>query len=212
MPLIRTVTAILLLALLGCSHHAIHFTKGPGDVYAHPKVHVIARAGVMFDPAPWEPLVTGDLFTRLAEYGVGAGTWTYAVDPVPMPNDGPLTDLVFIAEIDREIADGLAPAPTSEDVYVVLIPGLTPFLTSAHATGFHALSLHYAFAIVGNRSGYYGGVLSHELYEAATDPAGFTWRDWTTFSEVGDVCEDQWLSLDGVWVQKVWSQKTFSCQ
>jgi hypothetical protein len=128
-------------------------------------------------------------------------------------------------ELNNEIQVGLLPVPDSNTFYgVFLPPGYIPTndynltLGGFHGYGSYG-SQKYTFAIF-LYSGWFDemmGIISHELYEASTNPdVANGWFDDNTGEEVADLCQVAnepfwWETIDGYSVQKVWSQQACTC-
>jgi hypothetical protein len=57
-------------------------------------------------------------------------------------------------------------------------------------------------------------VITHEAYEAVTDPdpkTGYYDHDRGTETEIGDICNLQITMMDGYPIQLVWSQDRCGC-
>jgi hypothetical protein len=183
----------------------------------------------------WTQLLQGAVLERLSEYGIHQGSLDpeyYANDPsANVRADGgydearapQISDSSIPTELNLEISLGILPYPNDNTLYVVMLPpGVTDdTLVNDSANGYHDSSSYgdqrYAFAVIlylGPEAD--NGVISHELYEAATDPKvgdGFLNVDG---DEIADLCEghgtQSQVSVDGITVQKVWSQATCVCQ
>ena len=175
---------------------------------------------------------TGNVLQLMAEYGVHQGN----MDPYSHFNNGStvylndggvndagvkvLDDSSFVNTLNNEIQYGNLPFPTDNTIYVVMLPpGVTSnFLVTDGFSGYHRSGTYgnqrYAYAIV-----LYLGpdetnvVISHELAEAATDPLlGTGYTGSNDEQEVGDLCTGVFDYIDGIAVQKMWSQDLCSCQ
>lgn len=181
------------------------------------------------------------VFQRLAEYGIEQGmldpTPSLTNPGLQLPGDGgmivpldstgidagvliELDDGAIGTQLDQEIRDGIVPPPQNDQtLYVIFLPpnSTTVYMTKGHFAGYHGHasygSKRYAFAIIGYSNDI---ILSHEMYEAFSDPDDTTgYRDGD--NEIGDLCEnietpsDFSTTIDGVTVQKVWSQSTCTC-
>jgi hypothetical protein len=186
----------------------------------------------------WTDILTrGTVLQRLDEYGIHGGSLEIVVhNNDTSANIGPDTDIdeaglpelsdsVFPAQLNLEISLDLLPYPNDNSLYVVMLP---PGVTTQHLVNDNAAAYHnwasygsqrYAYAVIGYQGANQAddAVLSHEIYEAATDPdvkTGFI--DWTTGDEIADLCEDHRgqsnVVIGGVTVQKVWSQAACTCE
>jgi hypothetical protein len=216
-----------LLSLSGCATQSgMH--RGPGWTMVHPTVHV-AFLGEYWTANPmetagyvtrWDQLLNspGHVLDRLAEYGVNGGTFDTAVDfAAPGITDG-VSEIDLTMALTAEIGSGKLPTPSDDTLYVLMLPpGVSSAFARAHSSiGYHlANEWHgklYAYAVVEYRgSPVTDIILSHELYEAATDPTALGWADYSTFEEIGDLCESQTDVIDNIVVQKVWSAAANVC-
>lgn len=184
---------------------------------------------------------------RLSEYGVRGGSFDrnlYNNNPnnvLPNADGGAPTHTVsktdagttillddgqFPAEINNEILAGELPYPNDNTVYMIMLPPntTTPQMVANDDAGYHANSSYngqrYTYGIIGYRGADFNGtdeVISHELAEAATDPNGNGYRDYTpghNFDEVADICV--WVPVSygfyGYVVQKYFIQSVCQCQ
>ena len=169
----------------------------------------------------------GHVLQRLSEYGIHEGTLdttyytntgstTYVNDSgVNDAGQTLLDDSSFTATLNAEIQLGLLPYPNDNTLYVVMLP---PNVYSGEMInngwgGYHGHysygSQKYAYAIVS-----YSGndvIISHELYEAVTDPGLDSYFDRPNGGEIGDLCAPYTEGINGISVQKVWSQSLCSC-
>jgi hypothetical protein len=163
---------------------------------------------------------------------------------IPLTNQGlPFTvwndDKQHIqTELSNEIVMGVLPLPTSgSTIYLIILPPnyLTLGLVKNGWDGYHGNgsygNISYEFAIIQyGVPQFINSIISHELYEASTDPNSEGYWDPKTGMEVSDICnwvmtEDSIASYDtaasaaasgtvignNVTVQKVWSQQTCQC-
>lgn len=198
---------------------------------------------------------TDTLFDKVAEYGIAnpildANYYQYgnslpSVTSIPSTtNQIPPNYTVWDDggqnvqnEINGEIVSGVLPTPTSNTIYVIILP---PYFTTVgmvkgSADGYHSHGIYgtinYEFAIITyGVPQYINSIVSHELYESATDPGnGSGYFDDKTGMEVADVCNwvatpvsiasyDTYTSavasattVSDIVVQKVWSQATCQC-
>lgn len=178
--------------------------------------------------ATWQKLVHGGVFDRLAEYGIQGAmldSYNYSVKSSDDLKTNSVDDDAIPTELNSDIAAGQLPVPTDQTVFVVFLPpgALTPFMVKQNYNGYHTNTSYghtnYAFAVIEyypfNQTvqEYVGtnGVMSHELYEAFTDPdtsTGYT----DSGNEVGDLCGGQFVKINDIAiVQKVWSEGACKC-
>lgn len=185
----------------------------------------------------WDSLFSdGQVFQRLAEYGIQPGFLdanSYNTNlNLTTPTDGgvssdggsllELDDSGIPLELNNEIQAGLLPEPTHQTLYVVFLPYNTSTvnLITGDDAGYHASAMYgstqYAYAVIGYYQDNYNTgdmIVSHEMYEAMTDPdvsTGYYGTDGE--HEVADLCVWQPTSFDGYQVQKVWSQDICQCE
>jgi hypothetical protein len=196
------------------------------------------------------PAVAGTgsaLWAMLAQYGLGfrSAGWPAVVDNRPT---GTFTDPQIQTEVLRLINAGSLPGPTSNTYYPVHFPaGVTIKLgTSTSCVQFCAyhstfqvrnsagtiINVNYGVVPDIGSPGCNGGcggntvvnntdsVASHELVEAATDPAvglatvfgpPLGWYDQGNNEEIGDLCNGIQGTSAGFVVQKEWSNAANAC-
>jgi hypothetical protein len=172
-----------------------------------------ALTAVGGDPAFW---------SRLSEYGITGGSFAGTIDLTRF--GGPSTSVS-----EQAIRDALtyrfnvsSITPDASTIYVVMLPN---GITSAYDTSNGFIGHHQTYTYKGQSVWYavveYSSdtrttlnVITHEVYEAATDPDVSTGY-WDPASggetEIGDLCNLQTMIIDGYPVQKVWSQKGCGC-
>ncbi len=131
-----------------------------------------------------------------------------------------LKDEDIVSEINSEIQLGQLPLPGIDNtLYTIVLPPAVKTVNMAkhdwyayHASGSYG-TMRYAFAVAQFSSDLstVDGAISHELYEAATDPDGTTGYMDTDGSEVGDLCQGASDEMGGWQVQKVWSEQVCQC-
>jgi hypothetical protein len=227
-------TLILILTLLfstACfNHHGDGFLhRGPGWVMKHPDIHLIFW-GDYWTTTPgildvntymthWDTLINapGHVFDRLGEYGVGKGDFDVHPGWATPPFDlNGITEVALEQEIQAEIGH-VTPEPGIDTIYAVMLPpGVrTELMSAGHYGGYHYATFyqHTPIAYSVTAYGRQDVVLSHELYESASDPSDLGWRTYDSTSlEVGDMCEGQYVDIDGLTVQKLWSNNAGGCQ
>jgi hypothetical protein len=71
----------------------------------------------------------------------------------------------------------------------------------------------YTFQVIDYSTDHPGinSVISHEIYESATDPDGSGYHGVGSEAEVGDFCGGQNYFLDNQSIQKCWGQSECAC-
>lgn len=165
---------------------------------------------ILNDPSFYKPM---------QEYGINTGSLV----GIHISNEGILAENIINDDIQSEllseIGNGVLPAPDSSQntMYVIMLPPNTP---AADCNG-GACSAYHRWASYNNVNFTYdvvefdktGGfvVISHEIYEAATDPTLHEFNGGWGEGEIGDLCGGQAYTLDGVQIQKLWSQNACQC-
>jgi hypothetical protein len=168
----------------------------------------------------WNEVGNGKaLYSRMAEYGINAGTWGSSVNAnTTLTGPQGLSEATIQSTLRAEITAGTLPAATNNSLYVIFLP---PNVTSDVDTnggfaGHHNFTMSgsqfIAYAVVEYQANHdqVNPVVSHEISEAATDP------DTTTgyfdgLNEIGDICRLQFNNLAAHQVEKVWSQTACRC-
>lgn len=172
--------------------------------------------------ASWTYLINGpgDVLKRLSEYGVhGATMSNFPANANLQVKPVQLDDTTFDAELTNEIASSDVAVPDNNALYVVFLPPKTTTDKLVHNkwNGYHASSnygdIPFAYAIIEYNTDWIttNGVVSHEIYEATTNPSGQGYYD-NVHGEVGDLCQFfDTTAIDGITVQKVWSEAACRC-
>lgn len=188
--------------------------------------------------AIWSSLFsTTELYTPVAEYGINTPVLNsnlYFGD-VNIPTEETDAGGSFVvyddtsanvsAALNSAIQQGQLPVPdsttatTSSTIYVVFLPpnATTQLMLTYGDDGYHSttsygtLKYSYAFITYGSTD-YTDSIVSHELYEASSDPASQGYWDDATSEEIADLCDWVETTVNGYVVQKVWSQDTCQCQ
>lgn len=168
----------------------------------HPEIRFVVWGGQ--DPAQlesdWQTLFANGVFDRLAEYQIVGGSLGPTIQALPDLQPDVFDDAWIWKQFSHQVAFGPGIAWV-----IVLPPGSsTPILQANSWNAYHFWSsVPYAVAP------YNEVLISHEIYEMATDPIGlgYIWGG----KEVGDFCEGQSDSIAGVNVQKVWSAAAGAC-
>jgi hypothetical protein len=161
-------------------------------------------------------------WNRLSEYGITSGSYSGTIDLTRF--GGPSASLT-----EQAIRDALTyrfnvsnVTPDAETIYVVMLPnGVTSqYDTSSGFIGHHQTytyngqNVWYAVVEYSTDTRQTLSVITHEVYEAATDPDVSTGY-WDPANggetEIGDLCNLQTMVIDGYPVQQVWSQKGCDC-
>lgn len=217
--------ALLCLTQSGCKAFPDAFRDGGGWTMKHPTMHLVFwgsywqsyPAEVGGYTARWDALMNtpGDVLDRLAEYGVQGGAFDTAVALAAPAAAGNIPTTVMLGELNDEIITGVLPTPSADTLYVIMLPpgATTDLLVQWGSRGYHAASVYggtpYAYAVV--EYGSTDVIVSHELYEAATDPAGLGWVNRRTGQEIADACASHYVVQDGATVATAWSQAQQKC-
>jgi hypothetical protein len=161
-------------------------------------------------------------WNRLSEYGITSGSYSGTIDLTRF--GGPSTSLTEQAIRDALTFrfNNLYNPPDGNSIYVVMLPN---GVTSAYDTSNGFIGHHQTYTYKGQNVWYavveYStdtrqtlSVITHEVYEAATDPdlsTGYWDPAHGGETEIGDLCNLQTMIVDGFPVQQVWSQKGCDC-
>jgi hypothetical protein len=130
-------------------------------------------------------------------------------------------DATIDATLESYFRTDAVPPPGKEDFYVVFLPPGTDTVNMIEHGGdaYHIGALHdgtyYTYAVILDQDT--DVALSHELYEAITDPYGTGWHAGPNGAEAADMCEppiSATYTLDtfgGVQVAQVWSPSQATC-
>jgi hypothetical protein len=175
----------------------------------------------------WTNLYSTDIvFDRLAEYGISNPILNanyYKVN-TDFLNDSTsdvqssFDDGKIVTEINKDIQEGTIPTPETDTLYVIFLPpyNVTANMIKNHWAGYHGSSTYgsgrYAYAVISyQNTDAIDSVVSHETYEATTNPDNQGYWDDASLSEIADICDWVPIVIDGISIQKVWSQETCSC-
>ena len=180
----------------------------------------------------------------LSEYStngmnIGRATFGSKVVDTTAQQTGTVTNKAIGQELERLIANGTAPAPDNDTLYMIYFPpGLSIDLDGQGTSCVQFCAYHYTYTRANGQNVYYGvmpdlggacaggcgnqptvfdnltEVSSHEWIEATTDPAvGINVLSWYNDSqgEIGDICNGQAGTVNGYGVQKEWSNKNGKC-
>jgi len=165
------------------------------------------------DPAFWN---------RLSEYGVTGGSYVGTIDLTRF--GGPSASLS-----EQDITDALTfrfnnltTPPDQDTIYAIMLPDglssaydtMNSFIGHHQVYQYNGKPVYYAVVEYSSNTTQTLSVITHEIYEAATDPDGSTgYRDASGGEdEVGDFCNLQTMMIGMYPVQKVWSQKDCGCK
>ena len=213
--------------------------NGKGKVMADANIHLLFW-GDAWRSASTQPtmnqvvtaltsLAGGPYIGKLAQYGVKHAQIAdaHVVDfggQTAAPANFTNTDMVDLVE--ELIKEGLMPALTNATAYQELFAFILPSTPGGAGGGWGFNGYHNFMANAAGKNIYFlvvtttGNSLdaitagfSHELVEACTDP------DFNEIkfsgdggeNEIGDVCENQFGSVDGVAAQKYWSDSERAC-
>lgn len=174
----------------------------------------------------WTELLNkGTLLQRLSEYGISSGTldteYYFTAQDKTFPNSQVtvIDDSLIVNDLIAQITSGSVPKPNPNTIYSIMLPPNTntKFMLDNNSAAYHSSSSYGAERFTYSISSYQykfedvNVFLSHELYEAATDP------NWNGFfqgngDEVADLCEYfPGEYVDGFLVSKVWSEASCVC-
>jgi hypothetical protein len=181
--------------------------------YTEKKYYRDALAAFGNDPAFWD---------RLSEYGVKDGSFPGTIDLTRF--GGPSSTVS-----EKEIQDALtyrfnvsAMTPTLNSIYIILLPhGVQSeydvsngFIGHHNAFKYNGQNVWYGVVEYSTNKTQTLSVITHEAYEAATDPdlsTGYWDPANGGETEIGDPCNLITEIFDGYPVQQVWSQKACGC-
>ena len=162
----------------------------------------------------WNVLANDPFFTfPVQEYGVGAsrlaGTFHSYWD-IP---SGQLSEPAIQTELTTEIQNGTLPNGDNQTIFVVILPPDTQsaYDVSNKFGGHHNTLNGFTYAVIENHNSL-DVVISHEVYEAATNPdISNSWWGPGGETEVGDLCSSTW-NMDGYTLTTAWSEKNCQCE
>ena len=178
-------------------------------------------------------LLAGPYMSALAQYrGIGRGslrgTTTVTTSNPPNPfSDGDVGNLVISLINNNTLPE---PDEDTQILYCVIMP---PNISSGRSSiGEHTYTsftdtgifdsdttrAHFAWVMNNGTLDFVTEIFSHELAEACSDPEGNAFQiapsNPTAWNEIGDSgcgCQSQDATLDGIRVQKYWSQRDNAC-
>jgi hypothetical protein len=179
-----------------------------------------------------QAILSGPYMSKLSQYrGIANGTLLgkLVIDPSDPPNPFSTNDVAQC--VLRLIAAGKVSKPEDDqqNLYCVFLPlGVNfnqPNINGEHSYIYNVSysfpfdvdldKVLFAWVINDGTLDSVTTIFSHELVEACTDPDGngfqVTPLDPNSWNEIGDVCEGNSDTLDGIKVQAYWSQSDGSC-
>jgi hypothetical protein len=187
-------------------------------------------ANAVFDAA--QTILSGPYVSKLSQYreiGKGSMLGKLVIDPSDPPNPFSTNDVAQC--VLRLIATGEVSRPEDDqqNLYCVFSPEGVNF-DQPNTNGIHSfiynisysfpfdVDLHkvlFAWVMNDGTLDSMTTIFSHELVEACTDPDGSGFQvtplDPNNWREIGDVCEGNSDTLNGVRVQSYWSQSDKGC-
>ncbi len=172
-------------------------------------------------------ILTGPYMNSLSQYrGVDSGHLQASVlvseavssSPATPPNNFNNGDVQTL--LVNLIAAGRLPDPSTDAqlLYIVMLPpgASQPGLLGEHTYfSYSGNNLHYGWVANGSSLDSVTWVFSHELVESVTDPEGTaitgTGCNQGGWCEIGDVCTANNTRVNGVLVQRYWSQFDQQC-
>jgi len=175
-------------------------------------------------------MVTGPYMDSLSQYrGIGHATLfgttvvASAVGGSPADPPNPFSDGDISGLISNLRQAGRLPSPANDNqlVYCVILPsGVSSgggFIGEHTYFGLDGVNCHFAWVMNNGTLDYVTTVFSHELVETVTDPEGSAILgdpgscNQGGWCEIGDVCEGNVATVNGVTVQRYWSQRDNQC-
>jgi hypothetical protein len=172
-------------------------------------------------------ILTGPYMSSLYQYRqVGSGYLQASIVVAEPVGSSPATPPAGFSNGDIStllsnlLAAGLMPGPASDSnlLYMVMLPpGATqPGLLGEHTYfDYNGTNLHFGWVANGGSLASVTWVFSHELVESVTDPEGSaitgTGCNQGGWCEIGDVCTGNTTTINGVTVQRYWSQVDQAC-
>ena len=172
-------------------------------------------------------ILTGPYMSSLSQYrGIGSGylqasiVVAEAVGSSPATPPGNFSNNDISTLLSNMLAAGLMPGPASDAnlLYMVMLPpgASQPGLLGEHTYfDYNGTNLHFGWVANGGSLAATTWVFSHELVESVTDPEGSaitgTGCNQGGWCEIGDVCTGNTTTINGVTVQRYWSQVDQAC-
>jgi hypothetical protein len=177
----------------------------------------------------WSTLANSSAFwSRLAEYGVGQGSYGGGFDGYPnIDTTQPISDTTITNQLKADIYAGRLPLPTTNNVYVVFLPNNMKAQSVPSGFGGRHDSFSMSFGLFGDATVHFAIIqgngsdasgpdftAAHEVLEAATDAVlGKGWNvTGMNQGEIGDLCGSKApTTIAGYSVPAIWSRKSCSC-
>jgi hypothetical protein len=161
-------------------------------------------------------------WNRLSEYGIDGGSFGGQIDLTRFGGPSQSVTEQAIQDALTFRFDNLNSAPDASSIYVVMLPnGIQSAFDSANGfighhrfCDYNGTTIWYAVVEYSSDTRRTLNVITHEVYEAATDPdlaTGYWDPSTGGETEVGDLCNLQTLMIDNYPVQQVWSQAGCTC-
>lgn len=219
----------LALSSTSCSTHVKR--NSGGHIIAHPKIALTwLNAYFWYKPTENRHFYTTALdkfgndpefWSRLSEYGITSGSDLGTIDLTYSGAPSSLSEQELRDAMTFRFGN-LSHPPDSSTIYVVMLPKgvrgafdpLPNYLGYHQTYMYKGMAIQYAVIEYNTDTNLTLETISHEIYEAATDPDLRTgYRDHTRpgAPEIGDLCEGQTATIDGYTVQRVWSQNWCGC-
>jgi hypothetical protein len=207
-----------------CKDHNLWSQTTSPWLLTAPKVHLVfwgnwwfTSGGHQLDQMAqtWNILANDPNFYQpLSEYGIGSGSLNGIFFSNWNLPSGKISDDYIQQELQSEIIAGDLPSLDSNSIYVFLLPPNTQaaYDIQNHFAGYHGhIGSKTTYSAIEYQTNHgMDSIISHEIYEAATDPDGTGFHGGPGETEVGDYCGTKYI-LDGYSIQQVWSQTQCQC-
>jgi hypothetical protein len=162
-------------------------------------------------------------WSRMSEYGITGGSYGGSIDLTRFGGSSASVTEQTVQDTLTFRFNNLVSPPAANDIYVIMLPnGITSqYDTSQGFIGHHQTyqykgqNIWYSVVEYSTDTNQTLSVITHEIYEAASDPdvsTGYFDHAQGGETEVGDLCNGQTTTMDGYTVQLVWSQKSCGCK
>lgn len=200
--------------------------QAPGSwILTTPKIHLVfwgdwwysqakGKSDMVSTIGTWSVLANDSAFYSLVnEYGVGIGQMIGTTVSYPNLPPGLIQESDIQTELNNEIQNNTLPKPDNQTIYVMVLPPNTQsqYNVAAGFGGHHQTVNNFTYAVIENHADW-DNTISHEIYEAVTDPD--LTNGWYALpggeTEIADLCGNTW-QLDGHTIAGVWSQSQCKC-